>query len=140
MEGESYNPQSPEIFQRCQLQWEKQNADHHQILWRFYQQLIQLRRSHPALKNLDKRSLSVTVHEAKNVLLMQRWAGENQILYVMNFSDRVAEINTNLSNAAWQKLLDSSEECWGGKGASLPKSLSSQSIIVPAQSFALYQS
>jgi maltooligosyltrehalose trehalohydrolase len=140
MEGESYDPQSPEIFQRCQLQWEKQNVSSHQTLWQFYQHLIQLRRSHPALKNLDKRSLKVTVCEAENVLLMERWADDQHILSMMNFSDQATEINPDLSYLTWQKVLDSSEACWGGEGSCLPTFLSSQSITIPAQGFALYQS
>jgi maltooligosyltrehalose trehalohydrolase len=139
MEGESYNPQSPEVFQHCQLQWEKQALGHHQVLRKFYQHLIHLRRSHPALKNLDKRSLSVTTHEDHSVLFIHRWANDQQVFYILNFSDRPCTITITPPEGNWQKLLDSTDQVWQGIGSTLPEKLCSQPVEIPAQSIALYQ-
>jgi maltooligosyltrehalose trehalohydrolase len=137
-DSESYDPQSPEIFEQCKLKWELQQEGNHQILWQFYQQLIQLRRSHPALKNLDKRSLEVSVYD--DLLLMRRWSGQEQVLYLMNFSNRAITLAEGVPNGSWQKILDTAEEKWQGAGSALPEKLSSeQPITTSAKSFALYQ-
>jgi maltooligosyltrehalose trehalohydrolase len=139
-DGESYEPHSVEVFEQCKLNWELQHEGEHQVLWQFYQYLIQLRRSHPALKKLDKQSLEVTVNEADRLLIMRRWSDQEQVLAVMNFSDRAVTMNDAIPNGNWQKILDTAEEKWRGAGATLPEELSfEQSLSAPPKSFALYQ-
>lgn len=138
--GESYDPHSLEVFKQCKLNWELQNEGEHQILWQFYQHLIQLRRSHPALKKLDKQSLEVTVNEPNRLLLMRRWSEQEQVLAVMNFSDRAVILNDQIPSGSWQKILDTAEAKWHGSGATLPEKLpSDQPLTAPAKSFTLYQ-
>ena len=139
-EGESYDPHSVEIFEQCKLNWDLQYQGEHQVLWQLYQHLIQLRRSHPALKKLDKQSLEVVVNEDDRLLIMRRWSDQEQVLVVMNFSDRVVTVNSGIPKDSWQKILDTAEEKWRGLGATLPEKLSSnQPLTAPAKSFALYQ-
>ncbi|PZV10353.1 MAG: malto-oligosyltrehalose trehalohydrolase [Leptolyngbya sp.] len=139
-DGECYDPQSPKVFEQCKLNWELQHEGTHQTLWQFYQHLIQLRRSHPALKKMDKQSLEVTVNEAERLLIMRRWSDQEQVLAVMNFSDRAATVNDEIPKGSWHKILDTAEEKWRGLGATLPEKLSSdQPLTAPAKSFALYQ-
>ena len=139
-EGESHDPHSPEIFEQCKLNWELQHEGEHQVLWQLYQHLIQLRKSHPALKKLDKQSLEVTVNEADRLLIMRRWSDHEQVLAVMNFSDRAVTIADGIPTGSWQKILDTAEIKWHGSGATLPEKLSSdQPSTVPAKSFTLYQ-
>ncbi|MBM0742887.1 malto-oligosyltrehalose trehalohydrolase [Phormidium sp. CLA17] len=139
-EGKSLDSHSPEIFERCKLNWKLQHEGKHQVLWQFYQLLIQLRRSHPALKKLDKQSLEVKVNEADRLLVMRRWSDQEQVLAVMNFSDRPVELNGEIPDGSWQKILDTADRKWHGSGATLPeKLLADQPLMAPAKSFTLYQ-
>ncbi|MEX0270335.1 malto-oligosyltrehalose trehalohydrolase [Leptolyngbyaceae cyanobacterium UHCC 1019] len=139
-DGDSYDPASLEVFEQCKLNWDLQHEEKHQVLWQFYQHLIQLRRSHPALKKLDKQSLEVTVNEADRILIMRRWSDQEQVLAIVNFSDREVNINT-IPDGSWQKILDTAEEKWRGSGATLPEELTSdQPLAASAKSFTLYQS
>jgi maltooligosyltrehalose trehalohydrolase len=136
----AYDPQSPEIFQQCKLNWEQQEQGKHHILWKFYQHLIQLRRRHPVLKKLDKTNLEATCHEANKLLLMHRWSDSAQVFYIMNFGDREVTFDVDPPVGSWQKLLDSSDSNWQGPGATLPEKLTPfQSVTISAKSFALYQ-
>lgn len=137
---ESYDPQSPETFQRCKLNWELQQSGQHQILWKFYQHLMLLRRTNPTLKQLDKKGLSVSSHEAEQLLMMHRCSKDNQIFYILNFNDRELILEADLPTGDWHKILDSSDTQWAGPGPTLPEVLvPCQPLKVQAKSFALYQ-
>jgi maltooligosyltrehalose trehalohydrolase len=138
--GDPYDPQSPEPFQKSKLNWQQQYTGKHQVLWEFHQHLITLRRTHPALKQLDKHRLEVSSHETNKLLLMRRYAEESQVFYVMNFGDRAATFEADSHSQNWQKILDSAEKKWLGTGSTLPEKLKAQeSAEIPPQTLALYQ-
>ncbi|PSB23697.1 malto-oligosyltrehalose trehalohydrolase [Stenomitos frigidus] len=140
LEGEYIDPQSEEAFQRSQLRWEMRQEGKHKLLHDLYQQLIQLRRTVPALKKLDKQNLEATTLEDEKLLLLHRWSAESQIFCLMNFNQEPVSCTPKIPTANWKKILDSADETWAGTGAKLPNELVfGQSLIIPASSFALYQ-
>jgi len=140
LEGEFQDPQSPETFLKSQLQWEKRKEGKHKVLLELYQYLIQLRRTIPALKNLDKQNLEVSCTEADKLLQLRRWNCESQIFCIMNFNKEDVNFRANASSNTWRKILDSSDPKWMGSGATLPEKLTpDQELTIPPQSFALYE-
>ncbi|XGV98255.1 MAG: malto-oligosyltrehalose trehalohydrolase [Leptolyngbya sp. BL-A-14] len=140
LEGEYIDPQSEETFQRSQLQWEHRHEGKHRVLREFYQRLIQLRRSIPALKKLDKHNLEAVALEEEKVILLHRWTADSQIFCLMNFSQNAVSFTPKIPDGNWQKKLDSADKACLGSGASLPDELVfGQSITIPGISFALYQ-
>ncbi|MBV8885776.1 MAG: malto-oligosyltrehalose trehalohydrolase [Chroococcidiopsidaceae cyanobacterium CP_BM_RX_35] len=137
--GKVQDPQDPNTFQKCKLNWEKREMSHHQILWKFYQQLIQLRRSIPALKNLDKKNLKAICTET-DILQLHRQSYESQIFCVMNFNKSNTTFMPSLTSSNWQKILDSADTKWMGPGVVMPEKLiPGNSLTIPPQSFALYK-
>lgn len=139
LEGEYIDPQAEETFERSQLQWEQRHEGKHKVLCDLYQHLIQLRRTIPALKKLDKQNLEATVIEDKKLLLLHRWSAESQIFCLINFNQEAVSLTPEIPKAKWQKILDSADEKWLGSNSSLPTELSNQPLTIPATSFALYQ-
>ncbi|MBC7971710.1 MAG: malto-oligosyltrehalose trehalohydrolase [Verrucomicrobia bacterium] len=140
LEGEYVDPQSEDTFQRSQLRWETRNEGKHKVLRDLYQQLIQLRRTIPALKKLDKHNLEAIALEDEKLLLLHRWSAESQIFCLMNFSDNAVSLTPKIPDGNWQKILDSADETWLGSGAKLPTDLVfGRSLTIPGVSFALYQ-
>ncbi|MBW4487337.1 MAG: malto-oligosyltrehalose trehalohydrolase [Trichocoleus desertorum ATA4-8-CV12] len=138
--GDSYDPQAAATFQNSKLNWEQQYTGKHQVLWAFHQHLINLRRAHPALKQLDKHHLEVSSREADKLLLMRRYAEESQVFLVINFGDRAATFAADSHSQNWQKILDTAEPKWLGAGSTLPEKLAAyESAQIPAQTFALYE-
>jgi len=141
LEGEFQDPQNLETLHKSQLKWEQRKLGKHKVLLELYQQLIQLRRSIPALKNLDKQNLEVSCLEADKLLFLHRWSDGSQIFCIMNFNANDISFTATLPSGNWQKILDSSDTKWMGSGAKLSeKLLSEQELIIPPQSFALYNS
>lgn len=138
--GEFQDPQSPESFQKCKLNWEKQTEGKHKILWEWHQHLIKLRRTIPALKKLDKTSLEVSSIEAEKILFLRRWTDDSQIFCILNFNKQQVAFSTALPQGNWKKILDSAESKWIGAGSTLPEKITSQQeLTVKPQSFALYE-
>ncbi len=140
LEGEYVDPQSVETFERSQLQWEKRHEGKHKVLHDLYQHLIQLRRTIPALKKLDKHNLNVMALEDAKLLLLHRWADESHLFCFLNFNQAAVSVTPEIPDLNWQKILDSADEKWLGTNPTMPATLTpGQSLQVPAVSFAIYQ-
>ncbi|MBD1891323.1 malto-oligosyltrehalose trehalohydrolase [Coleofasciculus sp. FACHB-SPT9] len=138
--GEMQDPQSPETFQKCQINWEKRKEGKHKALWEFYQQLIHLRRTIPALKKPDKNTLEASSIEADKILFLRRWSETSQIYSIMNFNQKEVTFTANLPSGNWQKILDSSDTQWMGSGSTLPEKLTlNQELTIKPQSIVLYE-
>jgi maltooligosyltrehalose trehalohydrolase len=140
LEGEYKDPESHDTFHQSQLKWEKRQEGKHKVLLELYQYLIQLRRTIPALKKLDKQNTEASVIEADKLLFLHRWSNESQIFCIMNFSNKDTTFKATPPSGNWQKILDSSEPKWMGSGSTLPDQLvQEQDLTIKPQNFVLYQ-
>ncbi len=126
--GEVPDPQAPETFLRSKLNWDLRQEWQHSSLLDFHQELIDLRRSLPALRELDRTRMRVDVgmHEAP-VVWMERWDAMeyNRVLCLFNFAndDSEVEVPETVGPGPWTKRLDSSERAWKGPGTISPATL-----------------
>jgi len=136
--GEPPDPQSHETFLRSRLRWGKRREGRHKVLFEFYRRLIQLRRVIPALSNPDRNSIEVSVME--KIILLRRWCDESHVLCIMNFHEENIIFHAQLPNGRWKKILDSSDEIWGGSGSSLPGMIEKeQELTIRPLGFVLYE-
>ena len=140
IEGEFIDPFSPDTFQKCQLNWEERKEGKHKVMLDLYQHLIQLRRTVPALKILDKQNLEASVIEEDKLIFLHRWSQKSQIFCIMNFNQKDVPFKATPPTGNWQKTLDTSEPKWMGSGSTLPdKLMQEQELTIRPQSFVLYQ-
>jgi maltooligosyltrehalose trehalohydrolase len=138
-EGEFIDPFSMDAFQQSTLKWDKRQEGKHKALLELYQHLIQLRRTLPALKQLDKQNLEASTVEEDKLLFLRRGSRGDQIFCIMNFNEKEVTCQTSLGGS-WRKILDSSDEKWMGSGSTLPEKLiREQEVTIAPQSFALYE-
>jgi maltooligosyltrehalose trehalohydrolase len=139
LEQEYDDPEAIETLEKSRLNWDLWQDGKHKVLRELYQHLIQLRRTIPALKHLDKQNLEVTAIEENQLLFLHRWQESSQIFAVLNFNQSEVKFQAPVTGS-WQKILDSSESKWMGTGVSLPDSFASaQDMVIKPQSFAIYQ-
>ncbi|MBD1859900.1 MULTISPECIES: malto-oligosyltrehalose trehalohydrolase [Leptolyngbya] len=134
LEGEPPDPEAPETFQVCKLQWERHQQGKHKVLWTFYQRLLKLRRSHPALVKRDRASVSACAEENKKLV----WLERQDVICIFNFnqSDQVFEFPAG----QWRILLNSADQEWMGAGSLAPeKGQEGESGTVRSQSFVVYE-
>lgn len=138
--GEFPDPQAPKTFYDSKLNWDDRQEGKHKVMWEFYRRLIQLRRTIPAFKNLATESQEVSCTEADKIIVIRRWHEENQVFYLMNFSDRTVTYEAKIPQGNWQKVIDSADEKWMGPGSTLPETLDAgQKLTLQPQSFVLYE-
>lgn len=135
-DGEAPDPQAEETFQQSKLQWNKRHEGNHQKLWQFYQALLNLRKTVPALAraHLDRNTFDVSGLDEEKILRLRRWQGNNQVLCLMNFNQQPVQIRMALPPGTWKKSLDSADTQWGGSGATLPDVIPTErNTTVPQQ-------
>lgn len=139
--GEPPDPQSLDTFMQSRIDWNKRQKGSNKILLEFYKELIRLRKDIPALSSLDKESLEVRADPGNNMISLRRWKDESHIIVLFNFSKKDIIVNVPLPPAKWQKLLDSSESKWNGRGTLLPNRIEGDNNLrIKAESFALFSS
>jgi maltooligosyltrehalose trehalohydrolase len=139
-EGEAPDPQGEETFLRSKLNWELRREERPRVLYEFYRELIRTRREHPALAQLSKDRLEAVSLEDQQVLLLRRWAGEDQICTILHFRQSPATLKLPIPPGNWRKVLDSGEARWYGAGSAVPAAIHSDgevSLTLPPQAVIL---
>lgn len=141
------DPEALETFFASKLHWEQREQGKHQVLWSFYQHLIRLRQTLAVLKKRDARTIKTFSDETNQLVGWRRWDRDNQtsdqtgnqILCLMNFSANNITVQSSLITQSWQKVLDSSESKWLGKGAiAAERLLPNQEVVLAEHNIVLY--
>ncbi|WP_428329375.1 malto-oligosyltrehalose trehalohydrolase [Mucilaginibacter sp.] len=122
--GEAPDPQAKETFERSKLQWDKINN----VMLNYYKTLIALRKSLPALSNLNRANLSVSCNQEQQTLILQRWHQDQKVCCLMNFSERELPIHLP-EKEDWKVVLNSADAKWVGINSST-QNMQPQSIII----------
>jgi maltooligosyltrehalose trehalohydrolase len=138
-EEEPPDPQSIETFLKSKIGWKKRLEGSHKVLCDFYKCLMKLRKSIPALSNLDKEGLDVCGLGNRKVLLMRRWRDRSNVFCIFNFNDADTMLMLPLSDGIWRKALDSAEIQWNGPGTALrERIIANEEVTVRSRSVVLY--
>lgn len=119
--GEPADPQAKSTFSSAKLDHGLRDRRPHSDLEGFYGELLRLRRTRKALRGLDRSRLEAFAHG--NVLLVRRWCGDDEVVVLFHLEGRREEALLPLQSGQWCKLLDSSENRWGGPGGGIPSTL-----------------
>src|SRR5215217_9173120 len=106
-----------------------------------YRELLRLRRADPALANTDRADLEVASDEETRTLALVRSAGDERAVGLFNLGDGDGEIRVEGASNPLERVLDSSEERFGGPGALSPTELPADATVrvkLRPRSFALY--
>jgi len=127
---ETPDPQSEETFNRSKLNFDRLNQPKHALIHAFYKKLISLRKSIPALSNLDREHLKVEVLAKQNCLILQRWHLDQKIVCLLNFSNEPQKVDLPKGNG-YSSLLNSAAEEWGGTFAEQSEAITTEININP---------
>ncbi|MEW6230489.1 MAG: DUF3459 domain-containing protein, partial [Bacillota bacterium] len=117
------DPQDEETFIRSRLRRELLRLEQHKLLWEFYRNLIRLRRESPALSNLDRDAMEVTVCERERLLFVRRWHSDDEVWLAFSFNENPVTVTLPLPPRRWRKMVDSADEQWLGGGSMVPAEL-----------------
>ena len=112
-EGEPPDPHAEETFRRSKLNWALLDRPEHAAMWRWYQQLLALRRDTPALRTLDLASLETRADDGRQVLLVRRWSGSDHALVAFNFSGQAQTVDA--PEGRWEVLIETGAKIEGSR-------------------------
>jgi maltooligosyltrehalose trehalohydrolase len=118
------DPQRPGTYRRSRLDWSLPHQSPHARLRAFYRTLLRLRRDHPALGAGGKRRLAVRVLPGDRTLcLLRRGPAGAGILALLHFGPGEHTLSLRVPPGRWRRLLDGSEQRFGGLGSRSPAHL-----------------
>ncbi|HYO23173.1 MAG TPA: malto-oligosyltrehalose trehalohydrolase [Flavisolibacter sp.] len=132
-QGEAPDPVAEETFLRSKLQWHLIEEGKHKTMLQFYKALIQLRKDHAALRNLNRKTITVDFSEEDQTLFLHRRHQDSEVLCLMNFS-REPKIIKRIKADEWLIVLDSAEEQWNGNGAA---TIDNNKVSIQAESIVM---
>jgi maltooligosyltrehalose trehalohydrolase len=112
-EGEIPDPQAESTFLDSKINIGLHKEGRHNALFRFYKELIRLRKEVPALSHPSRDNMEVTHIEGEGVLFVRRRFEYDEVFCQYNFNEKGVGIKSALPSGAWEKILDSSSEYWG---------------------------
>ncbi|STX27857.1 Malto-oligosyltrehalose trehalohydrolase [Legionella beliardensis] len=101
------DPYDERTYQSSKLNHALKKENEHQLMWRYYQSLMQIRRSHPALCELNKNNLSFDLFNNDKLWLIKRTNRQHELLLVANFSPEMLDYKEYLNTQDLTLLLDS---------------------------------
>ncbi len=118
-QGAPPDPQAEETFLASKIAWQQRSGDKYGPLREYWRELIRLRTVCPGLKNLCRENMKILCWETQNVLYVKRWAADDCVVFVANFSPDPQSVTMEDDDGRWTLLLDSCHGCWNGPGSSL---------------------
>jgi maltooligosyltrehalose trehalohydrolase len=140
-QGEAPDPQDEATFLRSKLDRSRGEREPHRQLLDFYKELLRLRRSVPALRDLSKQRTKVQAFEQAKALLVTRWSEVSHVFMAFNLGGSEAVLTLPIPDGNWEQLLDSSDHRWNGTGSVLPEKMASQGEVelrLPVRSFGVF--
>jgi maltooligosyltrehalose trehalohydrolase len=110
--SEPPDAQDEKTFNDSKIHWEKRKEGQHQIILQWHKELIQLRRSHPALKNFEKKDVKVLALENAFILIRQTADAEKQLVGLFNLSSQEIPCSFPDGKGQYKKILDSKDSQW----------------------------
>lgn len=141
--GKIPDPQDENTFQTCKLNHDLQGSGDNQAFYEFVRELFRLRREVPAFSRNQKADLEATAFERERLLWVRRWRCNYQAVIIFNFGDETATAPLPFPKARFEKLMDSSDQRWHGKGSMCPNLVEADghvSLKIAPNSLVLYQS
>ena len=112
-QGDPPDPRLEETFNSSMLQWDLIGKDPHTKMLAYYQRLIQLRKSTPALAVPDREGTSAEADAENKLLFVRRRKDEQEVFCILNFSQQSQPFDS-VEGKGFRLLLDSSSAEWNG--------------------------
>lgn len=128
------DPQAEETFKHSRLNWNLLTERQHEIMFKYYQKLIALRKQYAALSGTERNAIKIGLQEAQWCLTVHRWTQQQQqhVLLIFNFSTTSHEHSALPEGIDWKLILNSASTEWSiGQQSSEEK-------LITAESFRMY--
>lgn len=119
--GEPLDPQAESTFINCKLNRQLKNEKKHKGLENFYKKAIAFSKKYRLDRTLSRTNLETYSYEKQKVLVVH-YMGNKELLVLQNYSLNPNKIAV-VWNGKWNKIIDSTEEQYAGKGTIISSSM-----------------
>lgn len=140
--GDVPDPQDESTFLSSKLNHGLREQPQHQVLFSFYRELLRLRKTLPALAEIDASDVRVDDGEDEDYLCLFRSFCDASLAIVFNFGTEPIDCSGKFASGHWRKVMDSAERKWLGPGTSSPEQFSAtrlENIQLPPKSFCVFE-
>jgi maltooligosyltrehalose trehalohydrolase len=123
------DPQDEATFLAAKLRHEARHSERDRVLYEFYRELFRLRKTIPALADLNKDTMKVRGYDNEQVLFVHRWSEVGQAIIIESFGRAEVSVSLPIPAGDWRKILDSTDKKWQGAGSATLKDLHSEGTI-----------
>lgn len=120
--------QNESTFQGCKVHSLNELTPDQHVLRDFYITLIQMRKSVPALRELNKDLVAAEASESSRLLVVKRGSGQEAIYILFNLGHDPVPFPHAIKEGRWQCLLDSSSAKWLGPGRSIVVTVDTETV------------
>lgn len=106
-QGTPPDPQSESTFLSAKLNREQRHHGNHGAIFKFYRELIRLRKECAPFAKLSREDMEVVVCEEEQVLAVIRRSDRGQVFCLFNYSDQARVVQSSLACGTLRFLLDS---------------------------------
>ena len=131
--GKFIDPQSISAFRNSKLDWVLLKQKRHKEMLEYYKELIELRRSHSAFEEFDRKNLRMITDESAECLYQFRKSSAEELLLIFSFGKWDRKIPNPVKGGTWEKVYDSSQKA----GQKMLRH-DDTTMIVPPESLLVY--
>ncbi len=113
-EGDFPDPQDGKTFEQSRLTGNRSSLQ--LKMFDYYKRLIELRKTIPLWKSMNRRNFKAESIEGRNVLQLTRWNGNQILLAILNFENTGEKVITCRPYIRWELIFNSGDIRWGGHG------------------------
>jgi maltooligosyltrehalose trehalohydrolase len=124
--GEPADPQDEATFALAKLNRELREETHHALLYKFYRELLRLRKRIRLATQYGTQGGEVIDREDERLLLVSVSSSRHSFMHLFHFGHADRVVKVPMAAGAWEKLLESSDTRWGGPGSALPTHMVSE--------------
>ncbi|HET9487957.1 MAG TPA: malto-oligosyltrehalose trehalohydrolase [Chryseosolibacter sp.] len=112
-QGDVPDPQAEDTFEKCVLSWDIEKKPEAQLLFSFYQYLINFRKSRPAMQGRTRDTLNVLSFDQRLICFERKFQGDH-LLILLNFNKQTVSYALPSGRYKPKKIFDSDSTQWGG--------------------------
>lgn len=139
--GDPPDPFAVGTFDASRPDWDKPARPGHAAMLAWYRELVRLRRTSPAFSDTRRHMTRVWPLDAAGALAMERRGVDGRYLCLFNAAGRPAKVRVGTAGppAAYERVLDSDADRFGGHHAVLPERLPATPFTLPPHHASVYK-
>ncbi len=123
--GDFWDPADEQTMVSSRLDHHRKQTEPHATTWRYYRELLHMRRASSTLAFNDRERMEVDEVARGTTMAVRRWSYGHEVVVLFHCSPEPATLTIPLGAGTWKRQLDSADARWRGPGSSIQETIES---------------